>query len=365
MFCHFTDPLSLVTKMLFQLVLLIIFVYFFGIPSVKRYINQEVLTVVTVIRPEEVLLPAVTIWAMDPAASGLENIDEMCGESGDIKACIKERTPSLSATVHAELGLGLRQSLMAPHHWREDFIALLGLGLGHSYTLVYPQLRGNNWLSDDINLHVNTSDGFSRRIFIHDPDYFVLNMNPLALPNKMLTLTQLPGRVYYSLAIKEHRKLDTQNDPCVEEPGYSFTTCVKESLSRKTGCRPPWDTLSDQGRAECTTLQQYRNFTRVYENIVLASMSVIINKTGCNKPCRYREYVVVEGPVESVMEAYSYFSVDLWLSSTDITILTDIPVYPWTSLIAEFGGTFSLFFGLSMMTLWDGVEKLAKIIKHW
>ena len=36
----------------------------------------------------------------------------------------------------------------------------------------------------------------------------------------------------------------------------------------------------------------------------------------------------------------------------------------WTSLLAEFGGTFSLFFGISMMTLWDGLEKLSSLVKH-
>ena len=35
-------------------------------------------------------------------------------------------------------------------------------------------------------------------------------------------------------------------------------------------------------------------------------------------------------------------------------------VYPWTSLVAEFGGTLGLFLGLSAMTLWDGLEWIAK-----
>ena len=91
-------------------------------------------------------------------------------------------------------------------------------------------------------------------------------------------------------------------------------------------------------------------------------MRKIFTKTDCIKPCRYREYAVVEGPIESDFTKYSYFSVDLWMISTDITILTEILVYPWTSLMAEFGGTFSLFFGLSMMTLWDGMRRMADVV---
>ena len=80
----------------------------------------------------------------------------------------------------------------------------------------------------------------------------------------MLILTPRSGRVYYSLAVKEYRNLATPSNPCVEEPGYSFTTCVKESLSKKTGCRLPWDNLSDQNRQECTTVQQFQQLMRAY-----------------------------------------------------------------------------------------------------
>ena len=318
------------------------------------------LIVTTVIHPVKIHLPAVTVVA---AASGLETLEKNCGESEDLRACVEESSPSLSETIHAELGFSLRESLMAPDLWRVDFTGVVPYG--QSYTLVYPYLRGNDWLSDDINLHVNTSDHLTRRVLIHDPDYFVLSENPFTLPIKMLTLTPWSGRVYYSLAIREHRKLDTPSNPCVEDPEYSFTTCIKESLSRKTGCRLPWDTLIDQRRQECTTLHQYQAFARKYQKLVHADMSKILTRTGCQKPCRYREYVVAEGPNKSVYKAYSYFSVDLWIPSTDITILTEILVYPWTSLMAEFGGTFSLFFGLSIMTLWDGMGKLANIIKNY
>ena len=34
-------------------------------------------------------------------------------------------------------------------------------------------------------------------------------------------------------------------------------------------------------------------------------------------------------------------------------------IYPWTSLVAEFGGTLGLFLGFSAMTLWDCLEWIA------
>ena len=72
----------------------------------------------------------------------------------------------------------------------------------------------------------------------------------------------------------------------------------------------------------------------------------------------------MEGPVEADVVDNSYFSVGLWMVSTDLTLLTVIPVYPWTSLLAEFGGAVGLFFGLSMVTLWDGMRSIADVVNN-
>ena len=34
-------------------------------------------------------------------------------------------------------------------------------------------------------------------------------------------------------------------------------------------------------------------------------------------------------------------------------------IYPWTSLVAEFGGTLGLFLGFSAMTIWESLEWVA------
>ena len=274
-----TRPLLFVSKVFFQAGLLALFGYFFGLPAVSRYLSKEVLTVTTNSYPGKIPNPSVTVVIVNSSWVGLE---KACGDSENIKSCIVERTRSLPDTIHAELGQSA--SLMAPELWREDFTYPF---YGRSYTLLYPNLRGNNWRTDDIVLHVNNSDGLTRRIFIHDPDFFVVTTNPLTLPISTLILTpSMSGRFYYSLALREHRQLNTPTNPCMEDPAYSFTTCVKESLSRDTGCRLPWDRLSDGARPECTALGQFQAFASNYTSIEVASMREIYTKTKCHKPCR-------------------------------------------------------------------------------
>ena len=346
------------TKIIFQAGLLFIFLYYFGIPSVERYMSDEVLTITSETYPDKIPLPAVTVSAFNTSEAH-DDWSAVCGGSEDLAACAREKTHSLAETIHAELGVELRESLMAPELWRGDFSVPY---YGRSYTLLYPHLKGNNWRTDSINLLVNTSDGLTRRIFIHDPDYFVYNVIPAALPMTVLSQPPRSGRLYYSLALTEHRKLNTQHNPCEEDQAYSFTACVKESLSETIGCRLLGDKLSDQTRPDCDTLEQFQTAFAHFYYLLLASSRKIFTKTGCQKPCRYREYVVMEGPVEADGVDNSYFSVGLWMVSTDITLLTEIPVYPWTSLLAEFGGAVGLFFGLSMMTLWDGMRRMADVV---
>ena len=75
--------------------------------------------------------------------------------------------------------------------------------------------------------------------------------------------------------------------------------------------------------------------------------------TDCSKPCRYNRYHVVGDLHTSTFNSSEYvFSL---LASTNYTVVeTETLKFPWTSLVAEFGGMFSLFLGVSFMTVWDG-----------
>ena len=119
---QFFRSLCLATKLIFQLILLAIFVFFFGIPSVERFISKEVLTVTTKTYPEKILPPAVTIIAFNSSEGGWEALEKACGDAKHVKACLQENTHSLPETVHAEMGLKLRKSLMAPELWRTSAI---------------------------------------------------------------------------------------------------------------------------------------------------------------------------------------------------------------------------------------------------
>ena len=84
--------------------------------------------------------------------------------------------------------------------------------------------------------------------------------------------------------------------------------------------------------------------------------------TGCLVPCSYKQYKTVGQPTPS-SEPSNYTFVGIWSISNSTFMEEEALIYPWTSLVAEFGGTLGLFLGVSAMTLWDGMEWLVVALK--
>ena len=88
----------------------------------------------------------------------------------------------------------------------------------------------------------------------------------------------------------KHKKLNLPDRPCEETATYSFTTCVKESLSQQVGCRLPWDKRSRQEREVCSEEPKIKMFEQLHWFLIQNEVDEVVRKTGCRKPCSYNEY---------------------------------------------------------------------------
>ena len=77
-------------------------------------------------------------------------------------------------------------------------------------------------------------------------------------------------------------------------------------------------------------------------------------QTGCLFPCNYNEYRVLETDLKEL----NFFGVSLSYGSISTTVLREYLIYPWDSLVADFGGTLGLFVGFSFVMLWDIIQFL-------
>ena len=95
-----------------------------------------------------------------------------------------------------------------------------------------------------------------------------------------------------------------------------------------------------------------REYYRMFDQIRRTDLDNIAKLTNCIKPCKYKKYSLLGDRKPSVFPTDDV-AFSLWAVSENTRVATEQLVYPLSSLIAEFGGTLSLFLGVSFVTIWD------------
>ena len=91
-------------------------------------------------------------------------------------------------------------------------------------------------------------------------------------------------------------------------------------------------------------LSNFREGDRILDKIRRSDLGQIFNLTKCLKPCSYKKYSLLGDRKPSHFKS-KYAAFSLWASSEKTRVETEQLIYPLSSLIAEFGGTLSLFLG--------------------
>ena len=95
-----------------------------------------------------------------------------------------------------------------------------------------------------------------------------------------------------------------------------------------------------------------REYYRIFDQIRRTDLNNMAKLTNCIKPCKYKKYSLLGDRKPSVFPTDDV-AFSLWAVSENTRVATEQLVYPLSSLIAEFGGTLSLFLGVSFVTIWD------------
>ena len=104
----------------------------------------------------------------------------------------------------------------------------------------------------------------------------------------------------------------------------------------------------------------FRHFEKIYVDLSTAPLTYISKKTGCKRPCSYKEYKFVNTNLKKFTKGDPQHQVAfcLWAVSPYTQFEEEVLVYPFQSFMAEFGGSLGLFLGFSFMTIWDGMRSL-------
>ena len=253
-----------------QLLLFGVFLYLFGKPAVERYLDKKVIVVTSRRERGGTPAPALTIvvrrrdtgtgWKKETVETK-SFVDFICGDTDtnqSITGCIEENTFDLSE-ISQGVNLGLPvpgvSSNVVKDPWIEDFTYSF---MGRTYTLNITKNLRYDSLTDSL-LRIGLEPNFTFDIFIHDPKYFYATRNPESgAPSVRKAVNPAELSYYYPFALTEVEELDVPNDRCNNDPDYNFRACVKESFSRRSGCKTKWDKFGHNNLQPCTNIQQFR-----------------------------------------------------------------------------------------------------------
>ena len=258
----------LILRLIVQIWLFGMFLYLFCKPAVERYLDKKVMVVTSRRETGGTQAPALTVvvkrkgtsWKKEvaPRSEFRGFVDHLCGDPSlnqSLIDCIEENTFDLSEISQSvNLGLPGVFSKVIEDSWIEDF----SYYFGRTYTLNITKKLRYDSLAEGI-LRIGLERNLDYYIFIHDLKYFYATTNPESgapFVRKVVYGKELS--YYYSFALTEVEELDVPNDRCNNDANYNFGTCVKESFSRKAGCKTKWDNLGKNNLQPCTTNQQFR-----------------------------------------------------------------------------------------------------------
>ena len=175
-------------RIIFQIVLFVIFLAFFGFPSYEKYLRKETVIISTEELTDGFEPPALTISAVNKRGIGWKrgsdtwasfHFEEHCSSIGisSLEECVEQDTYILTDIVKgAQFGSANNDWILSPLNsslliWNE---ALTKSSLGKYFTLKPKR-------NDEILLMFLKKD-LDYLICVHDPEFFLVNVNHMGPP---------------------------------------------------------------------------------------------------------------------------------------------------------------------------------------
>ena len=384
---------------IFLLSLTLLQLFFFGLPALEKFSKSGVGEEKMVEKGRSLRPPAVTLcpyrynyngWKKATEANGgitesmYQTWCEAANTTEEFEACIANETFSLDdAVLCASKGklcltkqTGHGQNLTSSEFWSWDVTAALD---GRCYTLDFDQQIGMDLEYDLLMIQLNKS--LSYYLFLHSPDLNLITYNSLTMPiyQGIVDFKQIGNKLCtFMMKLIRHEKINQASSGCNPEPGYSFNGCIKGRLSDIVRCKLPWDKLTTGFYAQptfsifsswiviylgydvCSTKDQFDHFESRYLKLATRDQAYIEESTGCLLPCTYHEYSVETIDHKDI----NTFGIVVAYGAVSTTVLKEYFIYPFQSLVSDFGGTLGLFVGFSFSMLWEYLKLFTTCASH-
>ena len=324
--------------------LLVMFMVFFGIPSVEKYQRQETIFISSRKLTNGIEAPAVTLIALNNTTGygwkrKTNQTSSMMGRytntflldhckeinQANLESCISEDSFGLTEFL-ATATFGVTSSSegeLNRSSWKED----VDITANGRYFTWNPQKRITP--GPEHFMFMSLFKNLRFFIFVHDIDFYFISTSPLGTA---ISFWEFYGNSmsthYQELTLIKHKRLNLDHQPCEEAKDYRFTTCVMESLAAKIGCRRPWDNWTRKDRAICTERDHFKQFDKEFSLLMTAEVNNIERWTGCLRPCSYKEYKFLNSnpkPLLTTQVSADQIAIGLWAVSEYTRFEEEVP----------------------------------------
>ena len=351
------------------IVLCILFFQFFGLSTFAKWERQDVQIVRRKEARKSLPAPALTICALakdilgwKPQAPVGEGLDK-CRGQGNMEDCVNMYTFSLDDVLNSSSKETFAKSKTIPGTkelinrslWTSRMTDTTN---GMCQTLIY-----DKHISKATYLTIRLNYNFT--VFLHDPKFFVFKDTSIFIP--FLKLDEIFRKEFTLIATRKKRMKRESKFDCNPDENYIFETCVRQKIVDSQGCVTPWDQRTTDTLPKCSKMSSMKAFESYYNQVFVSSEKELKELTGCLLPCTYTEYSLSDS--FTIVSNESVFAIHYAL--TDLVTEEEVLLFPFDSLVSEFGGALGLFLGfsflgaLSMMQIWvRAILSVVKTNKH-
>ena len=347
-------------KIVYVCILFSAFLYAFGIPNLKKYLEDE--SVVVLKREyasEPIDAPSITMCPFNTNRSVLtgwktgNRFSKICQEATkeNLISCLTNNSYSLQESI-TKLKVG-QENIAKTEGLFKSEIFFNEYGQCHTLTKQLPIPKYGKSQADRLRINMNAT--LQMEIILYDSKYFYPSKSLEAFPGIRVNIVAGHAEQVsvFILKIVKHIKRNTAESPCNDEADYSFSHCLRRKVEDKVGCSLPW--VTDGKLMECMNRTGFDAYNRIYTNIFGdMNRKEIAEYFGCNFPCRYKEFVLVK-EIKVLKKHAGIKQVRLALSTEEIIVKEEKPYYEINSLVGDIGGSLGLFLGFSFWMFMDWV----------
>ncbi|KAL3272606.1 hypothetical protein HHI36_014075 [Cryptolaemus montrouzieri] len=200
----------------------------------------------------------------------------------------------------------------------------------------------------------------SFKIFIHDLSEIIEDRTDQLETYSQFLHIESGESVYLTIEVKEFHMVDHSAEPCVSRINYSQSRCVEECMHNKLmqtyKCSLPW--------MRGNSIYPLCNDSKVIDNIttILNSERKEYSSTcNCQISCHLYFYLP-----NVVMREYKLHGnntlLSIYYNTNIVSVVEQVVSYDWSSFVADLGGSFGLFLGLSVIGFMEVIEAAFRLL---